>query len=179
MKKLKALIVFLLLVVVALGVFVFLLATGKVGFVQTECNCKETVVTKVEDIKLDVNKLEEINKGDFNIIKQYSSEYDSINLLTNGKVMFDFDRSISNVSNAIDMLLINENLYILTSDGDVYKYFTGITNNASLDATKVEELKDIKKIVKYATRGQESGGCDYIVAIDKDNNYKTVEDFCI
>ena len=179
MKKLKALIVFLLLVIVALGVFAFLLATGKVSFVQTECNCKETVETKVEDIKLDVNKLEEINKGDFNVIKQYSSEYDSINLLTNGKVMFGFDRSISNVSNAIDMLLINENLYILTSDGDVYKYFTGITNNASLDATKVEELKDIKMIVKYGTRGLESGGCDYIVAIDKDNNYKTIEDFCV
>ena len=174
MKKLKALIVFLLLVIVALGVFVFLLATGKVSFVKTECNCKEST-----EVKLDVSKLEAIKSGEFNILKQVSSKYFPTSLLTNGKVMFGYDRYISNVDNAKDIVVMNEYLYILTEDGNVYKYFAGITNNTSLEATKIEDLKDIKMMFEYDIRSSDAGGCNYLIVVDKDNNYKQIDELCI
>jgi len=175
MKKLKALIVVLLLVVVALGVFVFLLATGKVSFVKTDCSCKESNT----EITVDEAKLKAIKSSDYNIIKGFYGENLNINLLSNGKVNFDLDRDITNINNAIDIETLDNNLYILTKDGNIYKYYLGVTKEFTLEATKVEEFKDIKKIVSYSTRAKNAGGCNYIIGIDKDNNYKTIVDFCV
>ena len=176
MKNLKVLCFVLSLLIIALGVFTILLATGKVSFNKVNCECK----TCNEEIKVDVDKLHNIKKGDLNILKSISTKYAYITLTTDGKVVLNNENNLSNITNAVNIELANSgDLYILTSDGNIYKYFTGVTKTASLEATKVEEYKDIKKMITYATHGKQSGGCDYIILIDKDNNYKTLEEFCI
>jgi len=172
MKKSKALIIVLLLVIVVLGVFVILLATGKVC--DAKCSCKDNT-----EITLDESKLNNIKSSDYNIIKGFYGDKFSIYLLSNGKVNFDLDRDLTNINNAIDIETLDNYLYILTKDGNIYKYYLGVTKEVTLEATKVEEFKDIKKIVSYSTRAKNAGGCNYIIAIDKDNNYKTVAEFCV
>ena len=173
MKKENIIIIVLSLVIISLVVFVVLLGTGKISF--NKCNCSTT-----NEDTIDVSKLEEIGKGDFNIIKSARTKYFVVNLLSNGKVMFDVDRELTNINNAIDIAYdTEENLYILTKDGSIYKYFGGISRESSLEATKLNDYKDIKKIVEYSTRGKASGGCDYIITIDKNNNYIKLSEFSV
>lgn len=171
--KNKCLIGILSFLVIGLGVVVVLFATGVLCCKKTNCACK------TDAIELDEAKLKEIKDGEFNIIKGFYGDKFSINLLANGKVNFDLDRELTNITNAIDIETLDNYLYILTKDGDVYKYYLGVTKEATLEATKVDGFKDLKKMVSYATRAKNAGGCDYIVAIDKDNNYKTIADFCV
>ena len=174
MKKVKILICVLVLIIIGLGVLVVLFATGKL-------NCKKCCEDKTtSEVKLDISKLENIGKGDYNILKSVSTQYAPYSLLSNGKVIIGFDRELSNINNAIDIVFdTKDNLYILTKDGNLYKYYTGVTKEATLEATKLDDYKDIKMITEYHTRGKASGGCDFIIAIDKDNNYKTLDAFCV
>ncbi len=166
----KKIICCLTVLCVAAITVIILMCTGII-----KCNCtKDTKELKVEE-----SKLTEIKDGDYKATKVESTHMNSYALLLNGKVVIDFEREITNVSNAVDIVLLNEYLYILTEDGNVYKYFTGITKEAILDATKVDTVKDVKKIVKYTVRKQAAGGCDYVVAIDANNNYTSLEDFCV
>ena len=94
--------------------------------------------------------------------------------------MFDYERKITNINNAVDIARAPDNfLYILTKDGDIYKYYIGITKDDGMDATKEEGFKDIKRIVEYSSSKKKAGGCNYIIAIDKDNNYKVLSEFCV
>ena len=174
MKKLKVCLVVSVLVIIALGVLLFLSMTGKLTKVNCSCaDCKA-------DYTLDVSKLESIKKGDYNTLKIIGDEYNVITLSTEGKVLFDYEREITNVNNAIDIVRAPDNfLYILTKDGDIYKYYIGVTNNDGMEATKVDEYKDIKRLVEYSSSRRNAGGCNYIIAIDKDNNYKVLNEFCV
>ena len=173
MKKLKVLSFILIILVVCLGVFIGLIYTGKIEVKKTECNCTSNTNTLLNE-----DKLGEIKKSDFNIIDSYYTEYFAINLLSNGKVMFDLDRTIDNVEGATAIEVLDKDLYILTNKGEVYKYYLGVTKEATLSAEKLS-YSNVKKMVKYSTRKSNAGGCDYIVIIDKDDNYKPIVDFCI
>ena len=172
MKKSKCIIGILSFIIVGLIVFIVLLCTGVIKCGKASC-CKDNEIT------VNADELAKIKSGDFNIIKSFSVNNMAIVLLTNGKVNIDLDRELTNINNATDIELLNNDLYILTKDGNVYKYYLGVTKEATLEATKVDGFKDIKKMVSYATRAKNAGACDYIVAIDKDNNYKTIADFCV
>jgi hypothetical protein len=43
----------------------------------------------------------------------------------------------------------------------------------------MDDYKNIRTLLKYTTRGNNAGGCDYIVVIDKDNKYSKIDDFCV
>ena len=172
MKALKGVAFFLSITTVAAVVVIILMVTGVINLCSNACTTPEPFVVNEA-------KLKEIKDADYKAIKQIGTHYYSVNLLTNGKVNFDFDREITNVDNAEDIALLNDNLYILTKDGNVYKYFTGITKELTLEATKVDSLKNVTKLVEYTTARKNAGGCNYIIAIDQDNNYTKLEEFCI
>ena len=157
-----------ILCVAAISVIILMFA----GVIPCECN-------KSNEVTIDANKLKEINDGDYNATKLEVTQYNSFALLANGKVIIDFDREIKNIDNAVDFALLNNNLYILTNDGNVYTYYTGVTKEATLEATKVDSVKDIKKLVSYFTRRKNAGGCNYVVAVDKDSNYTKLEEMCV
>ena len=92
--------------------------------------------------------------------------------------MFDLDRTIDNVEGATAIEVLDKDLFILTNKGEVYKYYLGVTKEATLSAEKLS-YSNVKKLVKYSTRKTNAGGCDYIVIVDKDDNYKSIQDFCI
>jgi hypothetical protein len=173
MKKLKVLSFILIIIVVCLCVFIGLIYTGKIEINQVTCRCECDSNTL-----LSAGKLEEIKKGDYNILENYATENFSISLLTNGKVVFDLAREIDNVSGATHMEVLDKNLYILTAKGEVYKYYLGVTKEATLSAEKLE-YTNIQKLVKYSTRKSNAGGCDYIVVVDKEDNYKSIQEFCV
>ena len=174
MKKFKVLSFILLIISVCLGVLLYLSMTGQLF--QVNCSCPDCKA----DYTLDVSKLEAIKKGDYNTLKIIGDQYNVITLQTNGKVLFDYERGITNVTNAIDIVRAPDNyLYMLTKDGDIYKYYIGVTKDDGMDATKVEGFNNIKRLVEYSSSRKQSGGCNYIIAIDKDDNYKTLSEYCV
>ena len=172
MKKLKVLLFVLIIVVVGMGIFIYMLLADKLPTAVCSCpNCEANTLLSQE-------KLADIKKSDFNILESYYTQYNSISLLTNGKIVFDLDREINNISNAIHMEVLDKDLYILTANGEVYKYYLGITKEPNLSAEKLD-YSNITKLVKYSTRKANAGGCDYIVVVDKSDNYKSINEFCV
>ena len=171
----KKLVVFLTVLCVALITCIILMITGVI-----KCDCtKKEETTTTKEVVLDAKKLAEIKDADYKAIKVESTHMNSYALTVDGKVVIDFDREITNVTDPTDIVLFGDNLYILTKAGDVYKYFTGVTKKATLDATKVDTVKDVKKLVDYTVRKKNAGGCNYVVAIDKDDKYTQIEEFCV
>lgn len=111
-----------------------------------------------------------------------------IGLTVSGKVMVDFDKEISNVSNVSDIITFSDSdgpgvddsttLYILDSDGYLYSYTTKNYNAGILEADKLEKYSNVKKIFTYSTRGKNTGGCDKLI-IDSNNDYIEFKSFCV
>ena len=71
-------------------------------------------------------------------------------------------------------------LYVLTKDGNLYKYETSEYENGSYTATKLDKYSNIKKIITYQKRSIEAkGGCDYIFVVDNNEKYYELDSFCI
>ena len=71
-------------------------------------------------------------------------------------------------------------LYILTEDGNLYKYETSNYESNNYNATKIDEYNNIEQITTYKKRSTENkGGCDYIIIVDKNNNHYELDSFCI
>lgn len=147
-----------------------------------ENNSNNDVQTNEYDLKINIDKLYKIKKSDYNFIKREYIDDKSFNLTTEGKVNISFNNYISNISNAKDIMLyrshVMSNLYILTEDGNLYKYDTSNTSN-NYSATKVDEYSNIVKIINYHTNKANAGGCSYLVAIDNNDNYYNVESSCV
>ncbi len=172
MKKLKVLSFILIIIVVCLCVFIGLIYTGKINITKDEkttCECNNSI---------DQNKLKRIKDSDYNIVDSLYTNDIYISLLSNGKVVFDLDREITNVDGATSIEVLDKNLYILTNKGEVYKYYLGVTREATMKAEKLD-YSNIKQMINYSTRKTNAGGCDYIVLVDKDDNYKSIVEFCI
>lgn len=69
--------------------------------------------------------------------------------------------------------------YILTYNGDVYKYDTSEYENGNYKAIKV--ISNIKQIVLYKKRSNNDskGGCDYIIGIDNNNSKYILNSVCV
>ena len=175
-KNNTGVIIFLVVLVILMGAY---LVYDKVLNKSALVKCRDDNYNEV----LDVSKLREISSADYNIIKdEYNSNY-SFKLDINGKVNINFDREIENIDNAKDIIFFkaddaNTPLYILTSDGEVYKYSTSDYENGKYSATKASEYSNIKRMLTYETRRKNAGGCDYIVLVDKDDNYYTLDSVC-
>lgn len=110
-----------------------------------------------------------------------------IGLTVSGKVMVDYDKEISNVSNVSDIVTFSDSdgpgvddsttLYILDSDGYLYSYTTKNYNAGILKADKLEKYSNVKKIFTYSTRSKNTGGCDKLI-IDSNNDYIELKSFC-
>lgn len=154
----------------------------KLGNGSTKC-IKEENTNNASDI-LNIEELNKYRKGDINIIKtEYTPNY-SFNLDINGRININFLDYISNISDAKDIIIFSspspdEILYILTKSGDVYKFNTSNIDSGNLMATKVEEYNDIERIISYKTRKGNSGGCDYILVIDKNGKYNELDSYCV
>lgn len=150
-----------------------------------DCNCNctsyvsESYGTGVDNI--DYDELSKISKSTYNYVKYaYTNDY-SIKILSDGKVMIGWDDYL-NVSNAKDMILFNGPgadyiVYILTSDGEVYKY--NFSTSKDFNAIKLTEYSNIKQIFRYVTRKANAGGCDYVILVDADGKYYSLDSYCV
>ena len=144
------------------------------------CNCPTTNC----NLSLDFDKLAKISKSDYNFVNgAYNNTY-SVNVLSNGKVLVNFVNNISNISNAKDVILFSgpgtgDMAYILTADGYIYKYDLSNASKNNFDATKVNEYSNIKQMVRYMTRKANAGGCDYVVLIDNNDKYYSLDSYCV
>ena len=137
-----------------------------------------------ESLSINVNELTKISKSDYNFLKQEGTSDISFNLSVDGKINISFENEITNISNAKDIILFvtpseDSNLYILTEDGDIYKYNTTSYKSKDYNATKVNEYSNIKRMITYNTRKAHAGGCDYIVLIDNNNKYYKLDSSCV
>ena len=146
---------------------------------------KSTKSNKEENTNvLNIEELSKFRKGDINIIKtEQNSDY-SFNLDIDGRININFLDYISNISDAKDIILFSSPspdtiLYILTESGDVYKFNTSNIDLGNLAATKVSEYSNIKGIINYKTRRGNSGGCDYMIIIDKNDKYNELDSYCV
>lgn len=139
------------------------------------CNCPTTNC----NLSLDFDKLAKIHKADYNFVN-----YDNgFVVLSNGKVLVDFENYISNISNAKDVIVFygprtGNNAYILTADGYIYKYDVSNASKNIFDATKINEYSNIKQMVRYGIRGVNAGGCNFVVLIDNNDNYYPLDAYC-
>ncbi len=177
-------------VVVVGGLFV----TGTIGFKSSTTNNSEQKSlnnnnevneNNLDDgFSIDVDELGKISKSDYNFLKQESTNDYTFNLSVDGKININFDKDIENISNARDMVLFltpsdDSNLYILTQDGDIYKYNVSSYKESNYKATKVTEYSNIERMITYNTRKANAGGCDYVVLIDNNNKYYTLDSSCV
>ena len=108
-------VILLAIITIALIALLILILTGKIEFNNKTTN------------SIDYDELAKISKGDYNYVKSdYSNDY-SLIILSTGKVLVNFDEYIANISNAKDLIVFSgagtdELAYILTTDGNVYKY---------------------------------------------------------
>ena len=147
---------------------------------STECNCPSNNC----NTSVDFDKLSKISKSDYNFVNgAYNNNY-SINVLSSGKVIVNFVNNISNISNAKDIILFSgpgtgDMAYILTVDGYVYKYDLSNVSKNNFEATKINEYSNIEQMVRYMTRKANAGGCDFVVLIDSNDKYYSLDSYCV
>lgn len=146
---------------------------------QNGSNCP----TIVCDNSIDFDELSKISKSDYNFVNGAYNNNHSINVLSSGRVIVDFENNISNISNAKDLILFSgpgeEMVYILTMDGYIYKYELSNADNNNYEATKVNEHSNIKHMLRYKTRKAHAGGCDFVVLIDNNDKYYSLDSYCV
>ena len=201
-KNNKGVIVLLIVIIVMLSALCILLATGTISFKSDNIDNNETnqnINVEMEDEendeendegKIDIsnasiykNEITKFGKSDYNIIKEvYNTEY-SFKLDVDGRININFENYLSNISNAKDLLLFSSTaphsiLYILTTDGNVYKYETSSYGTKNYNATKIEQYNNIVQMINYKTRKSNAGGCDYIILVDENGNHFELDSVC-
>lgn len=175
---LAVLVIVLSIMVIGMGIYFYF--DGNCGKALLEDNC---ISDDSSSYEVSAEELSRFGESDFNIIKLQSSGSHSFALDVNGKVIVDFNNYIDNISDAKDILLFNSEqgniLYILTLSGDVYKYNVLSLESDEFTAGKIDEYSNIKKMFIYNTRKNNSGGCDYVVLIDSDDNYHQLISLCV
>ena len=172
-KKLNITIILLGFIALLFVVLLILTISGKTSL--TKC---------ASDYMINYNELEKIAKSDYNFVNGDADSDYSVNVLANGKVIINLEHYIANISNAKDLVVFSapgadSMVYILLTNGNVYKYNLADVASKKLDATKVSEYSNIKKILRYKTRKANAGGCDYIVLVDVNGKYYKLDSYCV
>ena len=126
----------------------------------------------------------------FNDISNYSNIVESFmvgkgyyaSLDLNGKVTIvkhgdeNSTNGVLNVENVIDILLFErpvfdseQYLYLLTDSGDVYSYKFGESDNNNYNATKVDNVSNVKKMFISRYNKQNAGGSWALFVINENN----------
>lgn len=101
------------------------------------------------------------------------------------KISINNNKSIANITNAKSIKLFSppgpySTLYILTKDGNIYKYETSELEKENYNASKVDNYTNVKEIVTYQKRSTENKGhCEYIVVIDNNGKHYKLDSMCI
>ena len=172
-KKLNILIVLLGIVALALAVLLLLMLSGK-----------NNLKCKADDNDINYEELAKIADGDYKFINRDSDNNNSVMVLSDGKVWVNFNYYVENITNAKDIVLFSgptasSMLYILTIDGNVYKYNLSDADDKKFEAAKIDKYKDIKQIFRYETRKGNSGGCDHVIIVDKNGKYYSIDSYCV
>ena len=202
--------ILIIIIIVVLLLLIILLSTGIIDFNKNKYSNYEpnnTTENNNDDLENDNNndnteKNEENKQNDNTEENQTNdpSEYWLVNndiiteektteltfkITDNGKISINNNKTITNITNTKSIKLFSpaapyHTLYILTKDGNIYKYETSELEKENYNATKVDAYTNIKEIVTYQKRSTENkGGCDYIVVIDKDNKHYKLDSMCI
>ena len=96
----------------------------------------------------------------------------------NVKVCYiDNCQTIYNHSNVIDIVQLdysegNIDLFILSNDGQVYKYSLANYNNNNFEVTKLENINQVEKIIEYNYCPKSNAGCSWgLIAITEHGEY--------
>jgi len=123
--------------------------------------------------------------GSYVSIKSFFQENYNISLSLDGKIKVCKEENcnqISNIKDVVEMIKLSipgteeqQEYYFLLNNGDVYKYVIGKINSNDLFATKIDDVKNIKKIINfyYKSSPYSDDSTWGIIAITKDN--KTIE----
>ena len=138
------------------------------------------------DDSINFDELDKIKKLTYNYVNYDRVDDNIVAVLDNGKVIINWNSYISNISNAKDVKIFagpgTTLIYILTKDGNVYEYDydkLNDENNTDFEAKKIDKYHNIKRIITYHTLKANAGGCSYVVLIDEDNKYNTINSFCV
>lgn len=153
---------------------------------NNDCSSREInpVTNCITHSDLDLEELSKFGTGDISIIKKDGNLNYTFNLEIDGRININFLDHISNISDAKDIILFNapssdSTLYILTKKGELYKYNTLNYESGNLEATKIDEYSNVERIISFERRRGNSGGCDYIILIDKNGKYSELDSFCV
>jgi hypothetical protein len=188
-KKYKTISIILGLIAIVLGICIIVISLNDKEKTCEDriCDCTNNVM-KCDEKELNIDKLYEVSKSTYNFIKTEDIRYGenktiSFKLDLNGTINISFENNISNITNAKNIESINNfsknYLYILTEDGYVYEYDIDEYENGNYAAKKIEKYSNIKQILKYVTRRAGAGGCDYIIAVDNNDNYEVLNNNCV
>ena len=139
----------------------------------------------VDDEIIVIDDLSKYGEADYTIIKEDKNTDYSFKINSDGNIIINGKNKISNISNAKSIKLFSPPspksiLYILTEDGDIYKYDTNNYESNNYTAIKMEKYSNIKQIITYKKRSSEAnGGCDYIVVVDNNEKYYELNSFCV
>ena len=192
MQKRKNLVIgALLLIIVLLITLLILITTGKSNYSNKEsnntsktCDCN-SVIEQCNSDKLNYEELAKLGKSSYNYVYGDYDSMHSANILADGKVLIDFNNYIANISDAKDLIMFNGPtgnpgfVYILATDGNVYKYDLTNVSKSEFNAAKLDDYSNIKNIIRYKTRKANAGGCDYLVIIDSNDKYYVLDSYCV
>ena len=171
-KKLNIVIVLLGFIVLLFAVLLILALSGKIS------------LTKGAYDTINYDELAKIDKSDYNFVSGDAYSNYAINILSSGKVIINYEHYIANITNAKDLILFSgpssdSIAYIITTDGNVYKYNLADVIGNKLDAIKISKYSNIKRIIRYKTRKATAGGCDYVVLVDANGKYYKLDSYCV
>ena len=171
-KKLNIVIILLGFIILLFAVLLILTVRGKIS------------LTKGADDTINYDELAKISKSDYNFVRGDADSNYSVNVLASGKVIINFEHYIANISNAKDLVVFSgpgadSIVYILTADGNIYKYNLADVASKKFGVAKVSGYSNIKRILRYKTRKVNAGGCDYVVLIDEDGKYYKLDSYCV
>lgn len=192
MEKRKNLVIgTLLLIIVLLITLLILITTGKSNYSSKKsnntsktCDCN-SVIEHCNIDELNYEELAKLGKSSYNYVYGDYDSMHSANILADGKVLIDFNNYIANISYAKDLIMFNGPtgnpgfVYILATDGNVYKYDLTNVSKSEFNATKLDDYSNIKNIIRYKTRKANAGGCDYLVIIDSNDKYYVLDSYCV
>ena len=136
----------------------------------------------------EVNEVEDLSEYwlvNDDVLTQETTTDLTFKITDNGKISINNSKSIDNIINAKSIKLFSPPapysiLYIITKDGNLYKYETSEYEKGNYTAKKMDNYNNVKKILTYQKRSTEpKGGCDYIFVTDNKGKHYELDSFCI
>ena len=180
-KNNKRIITLLIIIITILSTLCILFATGTINLKSDNPDNKENNINKSN--LLDREKIEKYKNGDgtYGIQKSFiETDYNTrLSLIGDVLVCYQSDcHKITNLNNVVDMLKWTiagsgeaQKVLFLLDNGDLYNYAYENFNNNIFEATKIEDISNVERIIEFSYSGKGKGGNWGAIAITNNNEY--------